>query len=98
MKRARDARHLVGLRSSPRRSRSMRLAQLTLVFFASLPLAALGCDKTSDKPKADIANPVAVSSAQKAGAHEQLALATGSKVEWIGAKVTKSHPGSFSGL
>lgn len=77
----------------------MRFARFALpLVFSILPLAAVACDKTSDKPKADIANPVAVSSVQKAGAHEQLSLATGSKVEWIGAKVTKSHPGAFSGL
>jgi polyisoprenoid-binding protein YceI len=68
--------------------------------FTALPLSPLllaACEK-NDKPKAEVTNAVTTASAKTAGVHEQLPLATGSKIEWIGAKVTKSHPGSFSGL
>lgn len=71
---------------------------LVAIVLSSATIGLVGCEKPSEKPKAEVNNAVATSSAKAEGVHEVLPLATGSKIEWIGAKITSSHPGAFSGL
>jgi polyisoprenoid-binding protein YceI len=56
-----------------------------------------GCaDPAADKPKASVANAAPESSVAKTAATETLAITPeNSKVEFVGAKVTRSHEGSF---
>ena len=56
-----------------------------------------GCaDPAADKPKATVANAGAESSTAKTAGAETLVISPeNSKVEFVGAKITRSHPGSF---
>jgi len=79
-------------------------------FLLSMSLAATGCDDPAEgkakakvedaDPKAEAAKKGEKAGAEKAGADKAAAgtlsvNAEGSKVEWVGSKVSGSHPGGF---
>lgn len=70
---------------------------LTLVIFILATLLTFGCaDPAANKPKATVANAEAEKDATKPAAAETLVLSPeNSKVEFVAAKVTRSHNGSF---
>ncbi len=73
-------------------------SRTTLGLFLGLTLfTSLACeDPTKDKPKAGAAAPVATAAAAPAADSQVLSFsAAGSKIEFVGAKVTGKHDGSF---
>ena len=70
---------------------------LWLIVLIMVAVLIYGCaNPAADKPKASVANAAPESSAAKPAAAETLAITPeNSKVEFVGAKVTRSHNGSF---
>jgi polyisoprenoid-binding protein YceI len=71
---------------------------LTIVIFILIALLAYGCaNPAANKPKATVANVAPESSSTKlAGAETPHAISPdNSKIEFVAAKVTRSHQGSF---
>ena len=70
---------------------------LTLVISIFLALLMCGCaDPAANKPKATIANAAPENNSTAPAASEKLAITPeNSKVEFVAAKVTRSHNGSF---
>jgi polyisoprenoid-binding protein YceI len=70
---------------------------LTLVIVISLAALTYGCaNPAANKPKAAVGNAQPESSAAKPAAAETLVISpANSKVEFVAAKVTRSHNGSF---
>ena len=79
----------------------MRTTALALTF-VTLLVAATGCkDPTKDKPKAEISSATPAPAAPPAtvptaGAESLNIDPSGSKVDWVASKVTKSHTGKFN--
>lgn len=76
---------------------SLRISSVLLI---GLGLGAIGCDDpASDKPRAEVSAQVAAKATPEAEpsapAVHYAFSAAGSKVEFVGAKVTGSHDGSF---
>ena len=73
----------------------MRNYQL-VVFCLLLTLVAVACsDPAANKPKASVGNAAPESSAPKAGAETLTISPDNSKVDFVAAKVTRSHNGAF---
>jgi len=70
---------------------------LILITFVFVALLASGCaDPAANKPKATIANAAPENNSTAPAASEKLAITPdNSKVEFVAAKVTRSHNGSF---
>jgi polyisoprenoid-binding protein YceI len=70
---------------------------LTVVFAILIALLTYGCaNPAANKPKATVANAEPEKDSTKPAAAEKLVIsAENSKVEFVAAKVTKSHNGSF---
>src|SRR5687767_9833339 len=61
----------------------------------SAPLVACDNNPIKDKVKADVAEPVKTATAPIAGARTFVFSQEGSKLDWVGAKVTNKHDGGF---
>jgi len=69
---------------------------LTIVIVVLFALLTFGCaDPAANKPKATVANAEAEKDSTKAGAEKLVISPENSKVEFVAAKVTRSHNGSF---
>jgi polyisoprenoid-binding protein YceI len=71
--------------------------QLTIATMILITTLTFGCaDPAANKPKATVANAQPESTATKPAAAEKLSISPeNSKVEFVAAKVTRSHQGSF---
>jgi polyisoprenoid-binding protein YceI len=68
----------------------------TLILFVLLTLMAAGCaDPAANKPKASVGNAAPESGAPKTGGETLTISPENSKVDFVAAKVTRSHNGSF---
>jgi len=72
-------------------------SQLTLVIIIIVAALTFSCaDPAANKPKATVANAQPESNASKPATSEKLVISPeNSKVEFVAAKVTRSHQGSF---
>ena len=72
-------------------------SQLTLVIIIILAALTFSCaDPAANKPKATVANAQPETNASKPATSEKLVISPeNSKVEFVAAKVTRSHQGSF---
>src|SRR2546421_6700873 len=70
---------------------------LTAVLLTTLALLAYGCaNPAANKPKASVGNAAPESNTAKPAGGEELTISPeNSKVEFVAAKVTRSHNGSF---
>lgn len=74
----------------------MRKYSTLLILLVIAALTYSCADPAADKPKATVENAAPESNSPKAAATEALAISPeNSKVEFVAAKVTKSHSGSF---
>jgi len=68
----------------------------TVILFVLLTLMAAGCsDPAANKPKASVGNAAPESGAPKTGGETLTISPENSKVDFVAAKVTRSHNGSF---
>jgi len=72
-----------------------RFAVTAALGVASASLAACDNNPIKDKVKADVAEPVKTTAAPVEGARKFVFSQDGSKLEWVGAKVTGKHDGGF---
>src|SRR6185436_13405444 len=67
---------------------------VTTLFLCALLLAACA-DPAANKPKASVGNAAPETNAKKAGGETLTISPANSKVDFVAAKVTRSHNGSF---
>ena len=90
-----DAQRIIQMRTLPGRESSMR-KYLTLVILLTTALAYGCANPAANKPKATVANAAPESQPAKPAGGEALIISPeNSKVEFVAAKVTRSHQGSF---